>query len=75
MRIQNSTVCQELLADLTGYNKPAEIAASLARNGVPFFRGKRGKVWTTVAAINSALGVSLKKHISDLDESDLIEVL
>lgn len=75
MESYNLTIEQDTLSRLTGYAKSAEIAAFLAKNGVPFFRGKRGKVFTTVAAVNSALGVFPNKQFNEFGAGDLIEVL
>ena len=57
MNTYNSTIEQEKLSELSGYKKSAEIAAFLAKNKVPFFRGKRGRVFTTIDAVNHALGL------------------
>lgn len=51
---------QEELAEATGYTRPAEIAACLARQGVRYFSGKRGRIWTTQAALNHALGLPVE---------------
>ena len=51
------TVSFEALQKLTGFNTPSEIAASLSAQGIKFFRGKYGRPWTTLDAINTALGI------------------
>jgi hypothetical protein len=51
---------QETLADLTGYTRPGEIALCLDRQGVKYFVGKRGRVWTTREALNVALGLPIQ---------------
>lgn len=50
-------VLQPQLQTLTGYTRPAEIEAELQRQGIPYRRGRRG-IWTTVQALNQALGVA-----------------
>ena len=77
METNNLTIEQDMLSVLTGYEKSAEIAAFLAKNKVPFFRGKHGKVWTTLHAINHALGLSPNRQScnSGSGNSDEIEVL
>ncbi len=52
------TVNFEALQKLTGFNTPSEIAASLSAQGIKFFRGKYGRPWTTLDAINIALGIN-----------------
>ena len=48
---------QEQLIALTGYKTPADIVLCLDNNKVRYFIGKRGRVWTTQEALNSALGL------------------
>lgn len=55
--MQTVTVNFETLKELTGFNTPSEIAASLSAQGIKFFRGKYGRPWTTLDAINTALGI------------------
>jgi len=45
------------LTTLTGCKTPQELAADLAANNIKFFRGKRGRPWTTIEALNAALGI------------------
>jgi hypothetical protein len=51
-----SVLTQSYLAHLTGYVRQSEIEAELQRQGVRYSRGRRG-IWTTVDALNAALGV------------------
>jgi hypothetical protein len=44
------------LVRLTGYQRPADIERWCEQNGVRYFRGRRG-IWTTLDAVNAALGV------------------
>jgi hypothetical protein len=53
----SQTLSAEDLARLTGYTRPADIERWCDRNGVRYFRGKAG-VWTTLDAVNAALGVA-----------------
>ena len=48
------------LQKATGYTKPAEIAAHLARQGVRYFIGKYNRPYTTEESLNNAL-VGYKK--------------
>ena len=49
-------VTQADLERLTGYTRPAQIEAELKRLGVAVKRG-RHTIWTTVDALNAALGL------------------
>ncbi len=57
--INNELVLYDDLIKVTKANSPAELAAWLASNDVPYFRAQdRGKKpFTTKAALNKALGV------------------
>ena len=68
--MNTGTINQDLLKELTGYKKPVDIAACLAKQGIPFFIGKRGKVWTTLGALNAAVGVKINVN----EQQDIIEV-
>ena len=68
--MNTGTINQDLLQELTGYKKPVEIAASLAKQGIPYFIGKRGRVWTTIDAVNAVMGVKINKD----NQQDIIEV-
>ena len=68
--MSTGTLNQDLLKELTGYKKPVDIAACLAKQGIPYFIGKRGRVWTTLDAVNVAIGAK----INDDGQQDTIEV-
>jgi hypothetical protein len=44
------------LERLTGYTRPADIERWCEANGVRYFRSRAG-IWTTLDAVNAALGV------------------
>lgn len=46
------------LQQVTGYTRQADVERCLQRQGVRFFRGRNGAIWTTLEALNVALGVS-----------------
>lgn len=48
----------ETLQTQVGGRTPAEVAARLAAAGIRCIRGKNGKPWTTIDAINAALGIT-----------------
>lgn len=52
------------LQKLTGYSRLADVEACLSRQGVRCFRGRHG-LWTTVDALNRALGLPGQAPASD----------
>lgn len=44
------------LERLTGYSRAADLERWCEQNGVRYFRA-RGRIWTTLDAVNAALGV------------------
>ncbi len=52
-----NTIGYDELKDRTGCKTPSELAAKLAKDGIKFFRGTRGRPWTTTEALNAALGI------------------
>ncbi|MFC1843277.1 DUF4224 domain-containing protein [Thermodesulfobacteriota bacterium] len=68
--MNTGTINQDQLKELTGYEKPAEIASCLSRQGIPYFIGKRGRVWTTLDAVNVAIGARNNED----GQQDTIEV-
>ena len=69
-KMNTGTINQDLLRELTGYKKPAEIAVCLAKQGIPYFLGKRGQVFTTLDALNAAIGAKTTED----EQQDIIEV-
>ena len=51
-----ATLAPDDLERLTGYTRQADIEKWCQHNGVRFFRSRAG-VWTTVDAVNQALGL------------------
>lgn len=62
----------EELVELTGYNKPCDIRTALMNAGVTYLEGSRGKVYTTVDALNKAMGVHDK--LPEIKENRTIEI-
>lgn len=56
MTLPATTVSSSALSELTGYTRQADLEKWCARSNVPFFRGRAG-IWTTLDALNAALGV------------------
>jgi len=48
-------VTQEELAKATGIKRTDALTAILVKQGISFFYGKGGRIWTTEHAINTAL--------------------
>lgn len=55
----------EDLKKATGYERPCDIEKCLKKNGVRVLYGKNGSVFTTVEAINAAMGLT---HSNAQDE-------
>lgn len=51
-----TTVSSTALSELTGYTRQADLEKWCERYNVRFFRGRTG-IWTTLDALNAALGV------------------
>ena len=68
--MNTGTINQDLLQELTGYKKAVDIAACLSKQGIPYFIGKRGRVWTTLDAVNLAIGAQNTEN----GQQDTIEV-
>lgn len=47
----------EQLKNVTGYDRPGDIERCLRAAGVRFLYGKSGKIFTTIDAINAAMGL------------------
>ncbi|MCU7917107.1 MAG: hypothetical protein KZQ95_01960 [Candidatus Thiodiazotropha sp. (ex Epidulcina cf. delphinae)] len=56
------------LKKILNYEDQRQIIACLTENKIPFRRGKRGRPWTTVDAINAAMGVT---QIQQRDENGI----
>ena len=41
----------------TGYDRPGDIERCLRKNGVRYLYGQGGKIFTTIDAINAAMGL------------------
>ena len=65
-------VYHEDLQELTGYQQPADIAVCLTKHGIPFFTGKRGRIWTTANAFDCVLGLTQPPVLdNDIDEVEI----
>ena len=51
-----ATLDHDALSRLAGYTQPAALEAWCDRQGIRYFRGRRG-IWTTLDAVNQALGI------------------
>lgn len=61
----------EDLRAATGYSRQADIARCLERQGVRFFYGRAG-IWTTIDALNAALGVRPASNDGAYDPDEVI---
>lgn len=55
--MNNSIVTFDDLKRILNYEDQRQIIACLTENKIPFRKGKHGRPWTTVDAINSAMGI------------------
>jgi hypothetical protein len=60
-------ITEEALMKATGYAQRGRLIAHLKKHGVSYFVGNRGRIWTTIKAIDSALASG------DKDDEDSIE--
>jgi hypothetical protein len=51
----NGIVTEAELYEATGYDTRGRLVSHLDREGIPFFAGSHGQIWTTLEAINAAL--------------------
>jgi len=54
----NDIVTFEELQLATGYKTPESVVSCLIRAGVKFLPGKGDKIWTTIGAMEAAMGLS-----------------
>ena len=63
----NQIINQEVLAEATDCKNNAELEKMLRAQKIPFFYGKNGRIWTTVQALNAALGLYKQDDKSNID--------
>jgi hypothetical protein len=67
----NTLISIDELKIATGYSNAADVEKCLQRNGVRVIYGKKGYIFTTIDAINTALGLQTNQQsdtINFLDE-------
>jgi hypothetical protein len=69
----SAIVTLEQLKSVTGYNRPGDIERCLKKNGVRFLYGQGGKIFTTLDAINAALGLKSQPSNDAPEEIDFID--
>jgi len=62
--------CEDL-KEITGYQRPADVARCLREQGVRVFNGRSGP-WTTIDLINQAGGITPASNSSIMDPADII---
>jgi hypothetical protein len=55
-------ITEKTLMKTTGYAQRGRLIAHLNKHGVSFFVGNRGRIWTTIKAIDRALASGNKDH-------------
>lgn len=57
----------------TGYDRPGDIERCLRKNGVRYLYGQGGKIFTTIDAINAAMGLKSNDTSAIVEEIDFID--
>lgn len=52
----DGTIDFKRLQELTGYDRPSDIARDLREQGIRYRRNRK-RVWTTIQAINASMGL------------------
>jgi len=58
----NSFISTKELSTITGFTRASDIEKCLRTQNVPFLFGKKGSIFTTIDAFNSALGLGASKE-------------
>ena len=61
------------LKTATGYYRPADIERCMKKNGIRFLYGQGGKIFTTIDAINAAMGLKAQDSNITSEEIDFID--
>jgi hypothetical protein len=57
----------------TGYDRPGDIERCLRKNGVRYLYGQGGKIFTTIDAINAAMGLKFDTPDANQEVIDFID--
>ncbi|MCU7848132.1 MAG: hypothetical protein KZQ89_09030 [Candidatus Thiodiazotropha sp. (ex Lucinoma kastoroae)] len=60
--MNTNIVTFEDLKTILDYDDQRQIIACLSENKIPFRTGKRGRPWTTIDAINNAMGITQQQQ-------------
>ena len=63
----------EQLQKATGYDRPGDLEKCLRKNGIPFVRGRSGRIFTTAEAVNQALGIKTANPNNQDQDKDEVE--
>ena len=67
----NMVLGYEELTKITGYNTPSKVANCLSRQGIKYLEGKNSRPWTTLGALELAMGATLTHYgLSSLNSND-----
>lgn len=64
--IHPGALSPEDLERLTGYQRQGDVEKWLRQHRIPYFRGRIG-VWTTLDAVNAALGITTPRQAETTD--------
>lgn len=62
----------EELSTITGYQKPSDVERCLVEQGIQVFRGRRGRLWTTMDLVNHAGGLRQAADNDDAYSPDIL---
>lgn len=51
----------------TGYDQRSRLAQCLRAQGIQFFTGKQGRIWTTKDALNTAMEINVAEQTVEID--------
>lgn len=66
----------EELKEITGFSTPSKVANCLSRQGIKYLEGKNSRPWTTLGALELAMGATVEHYrLVSSSENDEVEFL
>jgi len=72
LAVPNLHLTTEQLKEATGCCRLSDLETTLRKNGVRFLYGKNGRIFTTLQAVNAAMGLSLQTGVKSEIEIDIL---
>jgi hypothetical protein len=66
--------CEDLLR-ATGYQHVGDLARSLSKQGIRYFQGRGGAIWTTVNLVDAAGGLGMRQAANEVETPKLEDSL